>query len=51
MGGKPADALATDLTASPATPTVPRAPAADTQTILAGLLAPETSGCRHCTRC
>ena len=39
MGGKPADALNTELTASPATPAVPCAPAADTQTIFAGLLA------------
>src|SRR2546430_1753290 len=39
MGGKPADVLSTDLTTSPATPAVPCAPAADTQTILAGLLA------------
>jgi non-ribosomal peptide synthetase-like protein len=39
MGGKPADVLRTDLTASPLTPAVPRTPAADMQTVLAGLLA------------
>jgi non-ribosomal peptide synthetase-like protein len=39
MGGKPADVLGTDLIASPTTPAVPCTPAADTRTILAGLLA------------